>query len=36
VFAFMRKDIPMHHTGDSVRVLRRLSDLPDLVRSHER
>ena len=36
VFAFMRKDIPMHHTGDSVRVLRRLSDLPDLVRSHKR
>jgi HAD superfamily hydrolase (TIGR01509 family) len=35
VFAFMRKDIPMHQAGDSVRVLRQLSDLPDLVRSHE-
>ena len=34
VFAFMRKDIPVHHAGDSVRVLRQLSDLPDLVRSH--
>jgi HAD superfamily hydrolase (TIGR01509 family) len=36
VFAFTRKDVPTHHAGVNVRVLRRLSDLPDLVRSHER
>jgi len=34
VFAFMRNDVPLHHGGDGVRVLRRLGDLPDLVRSH--